>query len=165
MKVRPLKSSLVANNRNSALASLSQKGSLIDSKTAWNWTAKHWNKQRWDWASQMKFPVSVSLSPLSYSLPAFFALQTSFLHTVENISPSTSRVLYLTALSSVKDWLFSVNPLQYSCLGNPMDRGAWKDTVHGVAETTSWQKNERIWGFPQSPVVERDCSLKKDRGR
>ena len=25
-------------------------------------------------------------------------------------------------------------PLQYSCLENPMDRGAWKDTVHGVAE-------------------------------
>ena len=28
------------------------------------------------------------------------------------------------------------NPLQYSCLENPMDRGAWKATVHGVAK--SW---------------------------
>ena len=28
------------------------------------------------------------------------------------------------------------NPLQYSCLGNPMDRGAWWATVHGVAK--SW---------------------------
>ena len=28
------------------------------------------------------------------------------------------------------------NPLQYSCLGNPMDRGAWWATVHGV--TKSW---------------------------
>ena len=28
------------------------------------------------------------------------------------------------------------NPLQYSCLGNPMDRGAWQATVHGVAK--SW---------------------------
>ena len=28
------------------------------------------------------------------------------------------------------------NPLQYSCLGNPMDRGAWQATVHGV--TKSW---------------------------
>ena len=26
------------------------------------------------------------------------------------------------------------NPLQYSCLGNPMDRGAWWATVHGIAE-------------------------------
>ena len=24
------------------------------------------------------------------------------------------------------------NPLQYSCLGNPMDREAWQVTVHGV---------------------------------
>ena len=24
------------------------------------------------------------------------------------------------------------NPLQYSCLGNPMDRGAWQGTVHGI---------------------------------
>ena len=26
------------------------------------------------------------------------------------------------------------NPLQYSCLENPMDRGAWKATVRRVAE-------------------------------
>ena len=24
------------------------------------------------------------------------------------------------------------NPLQYSCLENPMDRGAWRATIHGV---------------------------------
>ena len=27
------------------------------------------------------------------------------------------------------------NPLQYSCLGNPMDRGAWWATVHGVTKS------------------------------
>ena len=27
------------------------------------------------------------------------------------------------------------NPLQYSCLENPTDRGAWQATVHGVAES------------------------------
>ena len=27
-------------------------------------------------------------------------------------------------------------PLQYSCLGNPKDRGAWQATVHGI--TKSW---------------------------
>ena len=26
------------------------------------------------------------------------------------------------------------NPFQYSCLENPMDRGAWLATVHGVAK-------------------------------
>ena len=25
--------------------------------------------------------------------------------------------------------------LQYSCLGNPTDRGAWQATVHGIAES------------------------------
>ena len=28
--------------------------------------------------------------------------------------------------------------LQHSCLGNPMDRGAWRAIVHGVAE--SWTR-------------------------
>ena len=27
------------------------------------------------------------------------------------------------------------NPLQYSCLENPMDREAWEATVHGVAKS------------------------------
>ena len=27
------------------------------------------------------------------------------------------------------------NPLQCSCLENPMDRGAWRATVHGVTES------------------------------
>ena len=27
------------------------------------------------------------------------------------------------------------NPLQYSCLENPMDRGAWCATVHGLAQS------------------------------
>ena len=26
------------------------------------------------------------------------------------------------------------NPLQYSCPGNPMDRGAWQAAVHGVTK-------------------------------
>ena len=29
------------------------------------------------------------------------------------------------------------NPLQYSCLENPMDRGAWKATVHGVTKEST----------------------------
>ena len=27
------------------------------------------------------------------------------------------------------------NPLHYSCLENPMDRGAWQVAVHGVAKS------------------------------
>ena len=30
------------------------------------------------------------------------------------------------------------NPLQYSCLGNSMDRGAWRATVHGATKSQAW---------------------------
>ena len=30
------------------------------------------------------------------------------------------------------------NPIQYSCLENPMNRGAWQDTVHGVIKSQTW---------------------------
>ena len=32
------------------------------------------------------------------------------------------------------------NPLQYSCLENPMDRGAWRAAVHGVTKSRTWLK-------------------------
>ena len=37
------------------------------------------------------------------------------------------------------------NPLQYSCLANPMDRAAWRAVVHGVAkepDTTQQLNND-----------------------
>ena len=40
------------------------------------------------------------------------------------------------------------NPLQYSCLENLMDRGAWLATVHGVEkelDTTSWLNKNDLW--------------------
>ena len=34
------------------------------------------------------------------------------------------------------------NPLQYSCLENPMDRGAWQATVHRAAK--SWTRLKQL---------------------
>ena len=40
------------------------------------------------------------------------------------------------------------NPLQYSCLENPMDRGTWRATVHGVAKSQTWLSDWACtWSF------------------
>ena len=36
------------------------------------------------------------------------------------------------------------NPLQYSCLENPMDRGAWQATVHGVAKSRTQDTTKQL---------------------
>ena len=36
------------------------------------------------------------------------------------------------------------NPIQYSCLGNPMGRGAWQATAHGVSKSQIWLSNYTI---------------------
>ena len=44
------------------------------------------------------------------------------------------------------------NPLQYSCLENPMDRGAWQATVHGIGKSRNMA--ERLSTRVQNPYVE-----------
>ena len=54
------------------------------------------------------------------------------------------------------------NPLQYSCLENPMNRGAWRATVHGVAESHTRLSEHiackssicQIWGHEESDTTE-----------
>ena len=46
------------------------------------------------------------------------------------------------------------NPLQYPCLENPMDRRAWRTTVHGVAESDITENTHTIIGFPASDSSE-----------
>ena len=49
------------------------------------------------------------------------------------------------------------NPRQYSCLGNPVDGGAWRPTVHGIAQSRMWL-SARVVGYyiqqlpPDTPV-------------
>ena len=35
------------------------------------------------------------------------------------------------------------NPLQYSCLENPMDRVAWRTTIHGAAKESDATKEQQ----------------------
>ena len=42
------------------------------------------------------------------------------------------------------------NPLQYSCLENPMDRGAWQATVHGVEKSQTQLKWRSTYAVEKS---------------
>ena len=44
--------------------------------------------------------------------------------------------LGLTPGSGISPGVGNGNPLEYACLENPMDRGVWWATIHGVAK--SW---------------------------
>ena len=48
------------------------------------------------------------------------------------------------------------NPLQYSCLENPMDRGAWRATVHRVSKSQTQLKQlstHAAWGNKPSHIL------------
>ena len=49
------------------------------------------------------------------------------------------------------------NPLQYSCLGNPMDRGAWWATVHGSKEELDM--TEQLNNNKRSKAGQKDWGL------
>ena len=55
------------------------------------------------------------------------------------------------------------NPLQYSCLENPMDRGTWRATVHRVAKSrTRLSDTARTQALNLYSVICRlYCNLKK----
>ena len=64
------------------------------------------------------------------------------------------------------------NPLQYSCLENPVDRGAWCAIVHGVAKsqtrlkhlqrTDSWQSIQPTLFLSAMPI--HSCPIIKANG-
>ena len=43
------------------------------------------------------------------------------------------------------------NPLQYSCLGSPMDGEAWRATVYGVTEESDTTEQLTLHGLPWWP--------------
>ena len=80
------------------------------------------------------------------SILGFFLLLTkieSFYLFISLSFPDGSVVKNLPANTGDTDWTAGLgkspgvgngNPLQYSCLGNPKDRGAWWATIHGVTK-------------------------------
>ena len=74
-------------------------------------------------ASSMRAGLSLFYSPLYFTTPAL---------------PGFSRFNYICWIySHINDHLGEGNgtPLQYSCLEHPMDGGAWRAAVHGIAKS------------------------------
>ena len=75
--------------------------------------------------------------------------------------------------SGSSPWEGYGNLLQYSCLENPMDRGAWQATVHRVPKSWTWLKRlrtpsdqirsdrslSRVWLFAIPRITARQVSL------
>ena len=57
------------------------------------------------------------------------------------ISPQTQHLLLLVLLIRALLGEGNGTPLQYSCLENPMDGGAWQAAVHGVARSRTLLSN------------------------
>ena len=101
--------------------------------------------------------LSLPLFLLSF-LPFFFLPSLSSLNNYQGLFPiRVSQVVLVVKnpLASAGDvrercgfhawvskipWKRDGNPLQYSCLENPMDRGAWWAIVHRVAKIQTWLK-------------------------
>ena len=64
--------------------------------------------------------------PLQYSWASLVA------QLVKNLPTKAGDAGLIPGLEEIP-WEGNGNPLQYSCLGNPMDRGAWWASVHGIA--------------------------------
>ena len=63
------------------------------------------------------------------------------LSSIPYIYMSICLYFYIHSISLEKEMALHYSPSQYSCLGNPMDRGAWRTVVHGghkELDTTEW---------------------------
>ena len=53
------------------------------------------------------------------------------------------------------------NPLQYSCLGNPMDEGAWWVTVHGLTESDRTEQLTHIHYIKFTILTISKCTVQR----
>ena len=112
-------------------------------KFIFNWRIIAYNVVLVSAIQQCESALSVPMSP-----PSWISLPPS---TPSRLSRPSQRTRVISALYSNFPWVIYFargsgrghgNPLQYSCLGNPMDRGAWRATVHGAIK--SWTQLKQL---------------------
>ena len=66
-------------------------------------------------------------------------------------SDMTERLHFHFSLSCIGEG--NGNPLQYSCLENPMDRGAWLAIVHGITKSKTRLRDQHFKDGEQATLV------------
>ena len=112
----------------------------------------------WLWSPQRKFPWLLYLNKFPFII--FYLNSPSLFFISSTVTccyfPGGSMVKNLPAMWEDVGWIPGSGrspggghgtPLQYSCLENPMDRGAWRGTVHGVAKSQTWLNNPHLFTF------------------
>ena len=83
-------------------------------------------------------PIIKSPNHASHCIDKYSSyIKINIVHIPWNIISESLSSVYLASVSGLGRSPGEGNsyPLQYSCLENPMDRGAWQATVHGVAKS------------------------------
>ena len=117
----------------------------------------YWKSRPRDWThiSCIFLHWQVDSSPLNHlgSLNTYTPFPNSF-SIVSYSSGSDCKESACSAadLSSIPGWGRSPRegngyPLQYSCLENSMDRGAWRATVHGDTKSLTWLSKKIFFNF------------------
>ena len=106
-----------------------------------------WGHTESDTTERLQFHFSLSCTgegngiPLQYSCLENPRDEGAWWSAVYGVAQSLTRLKQLNSSSSSSSSLHKTDrvgngiPLQYSCLENPMDRGAWWATIHGFAKS------------------------------
>ena len=94
-----------------------------------------WGSQTWKGRKSMMYYWLIQVVPFRETLSGTLSNKT----TLRIVLPGRN-VGRLYPPGPVHYWL-GVDPRQYSCLENSMDRGAWQATVHGVTKSWTWLDN------------------------
>ena len=143
------------------------------SSRSWWWTGKSGVLQslglqtvRYDWATELNWDVFLEISWFFYNptdVCNLFSGSSAFSKSTLNLWKFLVHVLLKLHMENFEHdfasvwgkcncvvvWTFfegNGNPLQYSCLEDPMDSGAWWATVHGVSKSQTQLSDYHTFG-------------------
>ena len=90
-------------------------------------------------------PLSVTSFSKTFKIIKSFKITFVLIRSIQTQILNQSSSIYFYIYFSLISGEGNGNPLQYSCLENPMDGGAWQATVHGVAK--SWTRLSDFTSF------------------